>query len=458
MYIDHFKLQTPPFSESPDPEVFFPGSRREQVCRSLNLDILGGKPLLKLVGKEGSGKTLLCRLLETQLSASARVVVLDNPVGSFEDLLRLVCIDLGATTGSALDQRAVLPELQRMLKQVHEQGLRVVLVIDEAEKMFPAALERLIRHVGEETGDLKMTLLLVGRCGLDTHLQQMSSLNPQAFFSNAYALEDLSESETRQYLRFRATAAGMSREHFAEVFTDGAVTKIFKAAQGNLRLVNILAEEALQNYCAEKSFMVLLDHVEPEAVKEPAGRQSRSLLGYRWLRAHPLPIGALACCLLLICVWLFNQEELPQSATKNGLSSPQSPQAPRSVPVFTNARPGSQQAQVNGEAVFRQRMEAAANWQNGPDLGKYTIQLMMLSSPSARFSLSATLATGEYAPIVDQLYILEKRTQPLTLFVFYGVYDTMEAAREARNGMPVFLRKHQPYPLVIGEAVRKVVP
>lgn len=77
-------------------------------------------------------------------------------------------------------------------------------------------------------------------------------------------LEPFTEGDTRQYLRHRSTAAGMSREHFAEVFTDPVITKIIATAQGNPRLINTLAEEALKNFCAEKSFMVLLDHVEPE--------------------------------------------------------------------------------------------------------------------------------------------------------------------------------------------------
>ena len=61
----------------------------------------------------------------------------------------------------------------------------------------------------------------------------------------------------------------------------------------------------------------------------------------------------------------------------------------------------------------------------------------------------------EYASILDQVYSL-RRQNPPTLFVYYGVYDSLDAAREARNSMPVFLRKHQPYPLSISEAKEKV--
>jgi len=57
--------------------------------------------------------------------------------------------------------------------------------------------------------------------------------------------------------------------------------------------------------------------------------------------------------------------------------------------------------------------------------------------------------------IKDNLYILNKKTSPPTLFVFYGTYDSMEQARQARNNMPLFLRKHHPYALSISDAMKK---
>jgi septal ring-binding cell division protein DamX len=124
--------------------------------------------------------------------------------------------------------------------------------------------------------------------------------------------------------------------------------------------------------------------------------------------------------------------------------------------MASNSRPGASGGQRDGEAIFRERLGASANWLAGMYKGKYTIQLMMLTSTSAQSSLAGTLASDDFFPIRDQFYILRKRTNPPALFVFYGIYDSLDAAREARNGMPVFLRKHQPYPLSIGEAMRKI--
>ncbi len=449
MYHEHFQLTQPPFAETLDPEFFFPGAMREEICRSLTLDLLAGKPLLKLVGNEGTGKTLICRVVEQRLPESCRLVRLDPPSGSFEDLLRIVSAALGGADQGSGALMEPLPSLQHQLNQLREQGIRVVLMIDEAEKLFLAALERLVRHVSEESGGLQLTLVLVGRPALDAHLRQMASLSGETLFSNSYTLSDLSESETRQYLRFRASGAGMSRQHFAEVFTDGTVTKLFQAAQGNLRLINILAEEALQNFCAEKSFMVLLDHVGPETTVAGKGRATPLRRIVRLLQGNrPLAAALVGGVVALLALGLFVGRSGDRPAPLPGNESA----------LQSSSATLQQKARRDGEALFRQRVSAASQWRSAGHPGQYTIQLMMLASPTAESSLAGTLASDEYAAILDQVYILPRQTTPPTLFVFYGIYDNLDAAREARNGMPVFLRKHQPYPLSISEALRKIEP
>ena len=80
----------------------------------------------------------------------------------------------------------------------------------------------------------------------------------------------------------------------------------------------------------------------------------------------------------------------------------------------------------------------------------------MLVSNQAQASIANTLIQDEFYPIRDQLYILRKKTTPPSIFVFYGLYDSLESARVARNDMPVFLRKHHPYPLAISDALKKL--
>jgi septal ring-binding cell division protein DamX len=109
----------------------------------------------------------------------------------------------------------------------------------------------------------------------------------------------------------------------------------------------------------------------------------------------------------------------------------------------------------DGEQLYLERLRASAKWLAGTYRNSYTVQLMMLASEQAVPNVKKMLVQDEYFALKDNFYILRKKTSPPTLFVFYGAYDSMEQARQARNNMPLFLRKHHPYALSISDAVKK---
>jgi type II secretory pathway predicted ATPase ExeA len=502
MYLDHFHLSQSPFQEEPDPEIFFPGAKREEICQSLILDILAGKPLIKLIGPEGTGKTLLCRVILDRLPVKYKVVYIDNPVGAFDDLLRIACLDLGMNPLGGHDSVNFSQEFRRLLEAQRAENTKIVLIIDEAEKLFLATLERLIRSVCDTEEDLGLTIVLCGRLGLDANLEQLSLFCANIDINAGYYLDNLTENETRQYLRFRLNAAGLSREQHEEIFTEDAVSKIFDAAQGNVRMINIRAEESLQVSCSEKSFMVLLDHVEPEP-EEKASEQvgNRVIEIYELLRHNRFLVSALAGAVALVLAIGFmlsgDDGKEPQPAaitekapaaisqplqntpqfalTDNSVDKPVPEEEPSSRGVLS--MPEAQEKNVqqstpdrkdvqphlalektsrDGDQLFRERLGASASWLAGVYRGGYTVQLMMLVSNQAQESISRMLTKDGYYQLRENLYILRKNTTPPTLFVFYGKYDSMEDARDARNTMPVFLRDHHPYPLLISEALKKV--
>lgn len=464
MYLEHFHLSHSPFAEEPDPEIFFPGGKREEICQSLILDVLAGKQLITLIGREGSGKTLLCRLVVDRLPSEYQVIHLDNPVGSFDDLLRVICFELGADPRGERAPDRYLEELQRLLERKQSERTKVVLIVDEAEKLFLATLERLVRFIDESGEEQGVTIILAGRPELRANLDQLAVFCTTIDIHSGYSLEEFTESETRQYLRFRLGAAGMRREQYEDIFGEGAVAKIFDAARGNVRMTNILAEEALQAFCAEKSFMVLLDHVEPEEPEpENDSRWDDKLFEvYELLRSHKFFTGAIVGAVIAVLLTGFllmgksGDRSSPLPARESGEISLTTDK------VNEGAVPGGQSPvsgapeRRDGDKLFRERLAASANWLTGIHKEKFTIQLMLLVSEQAQASIAATLAQEEYAPIVDRLYILRKKTTPPTIFVFHGLYDSLEAAREARNNMPVFLRKHHPYPLAVAEALKKL--
>ncbi len=534
MYLEHFNLNHSPFSEEPNPEIFFPEAGRGEILKSLHDEIQAGKPLIRLTGSEGSGKTMLCRVLCRQLHADrVEVVYIDDPVGSFDDLLHVVCLDLGMDP-SALPEQDMLSELRVLLARRRQEGQSVVLVIDEAEKLFLAALERLMRALCEVGGDHILHVVLVGRPALNSNLDQLTVYCSDVDIRGGYVLEPLTEEETARYLKFRLMAAGLSRDNREEIFTDGAVHKIYESAGGNLRMINILAEEALQKSSTDKSFLVLLDHV--------AGQDGRT---EKKIARLPVPAGlagkkvllwAGGGLVLLLLVFLFSggsDEQAGESvseAERPAVTAPASSESPelelettsaevepgllsaelvgppaeevapefpteqqeipelqpegivelapgevKSLPrlsgrtestaaAMETGRPGVSgpvaaatinSAARNGEQLYQERLRASAKWLAGAYRNTYTVQLMMLASEQAAPNIKKMLVQDEYFALKSNFYILRKQTSPPTLFVFYGTYDSMEQARQARNNMPLFLRKHHPYALSISDALKK---
>ncbi|HFQ89846.1 MAG TPA: hypothetical protein ENK27_07185 [Desulfobulbus sp.] len=513
MYLEHFRLNKSPFSEEPDPQVFFSGGGRRQILDSLLGDIESGKPLIKLIGSEGSGKTLLCRMLMERLPEGYETIYLDNPMGSFEALMRVVCLDLGMEAAGDGGSTDILEELRLQLRLRAEQRHRVVLLIDEAEKLFLATLERVVRVICDTDEAGMLTILLAGRTGLDANLDQLTIYCSNVDINAGYLLPPLSREETGRYLDFRLKAAGPGGEQQQEIFTPEAVDKIYHSAQGNLRMTNILAEEALQHSCTDKSFLVLLDHVDTEPEKQAEGRGNglSALSSFlspgrrRWLLA-----GAAVLLVLLAVVLVFTghrREQLrppatsgpqvaervipapttppsapvakapagptpaaeagapvvpkparPESPAGDGKAAPPEPARPAAPAATGKAAPArvADRQKRNGDRLFRERLGASAKWLAGAYRGGgYTVQLMMLTSAEATANLKKMLTRDDYYAIRDKLYILRKQTSPPTLFVFYGIYDSMDAARKARNTMPLFLRKHHPYALSIADALKK---
>ena len=114
----------------------------------------------------------------------------------------------------------------------------------------------------------------------------------------------------------------------------------------------------------------------------------------------------------------------------------------------------AQAGEDDSTVLFRERLAAGARWLVGAG-EKYTVQLMVLTSENAEQNLVNMLKKKEYRDIADQLYVLRRIGAISTVMVFYGEYPTLTAARNARNNLPVFLRKHHPYAISVHGAVTK---
>jgi type II secretory pathway predicted ATPase ExeA len=245
MYLDYFSLKRHPFRITPDPSLFFAGGTRGRgvVLDALVYGITSGEGILKVVGEVGSGKTMLCRMLEERLPDSIEIVYLANPSLSARDIVYAIAIELKLDVDAATDRLLVMHKLQEYLLRKHAEGGSVVVFIEEAQSMPLETLEevRLLSNLETHRHKL-MQIVLFGQPELDRKLEQRDIRQLRERITHSFNLAPLTTGEIREYLHFRLRVAGCP---WPQLFSPKAEIMLAKASGGLSRRINMLADKAL---------------------------------------------------------------------------------------------------------------------------------------------------------------------------------------------------------------------
>ena len=79
MYQTHFGLRESPFNITPNPAFFYSGNARGDILEALLYAVGHGEGIIKVTGEVGTGKTMLCRMLESRMPPHIDVIYLVNP-------------------------------------------------------------------------------------------------------------------------------------------------------------------------------------------------------------------------------------------------------------------------------------------------------------------------------------------------------------------------------------------
>ncbi|XQW87846.1 ExeA family protein [Aeromonas veronii] len=245
MYLTHFGLQEAPFSLTPNTGFYYGLPPHEEALQVLNWALAQGEGFIKVTGEVGTGKTLLCRKLLSELGSEARPVRLawlPNPHLTPAELRIALALELGLAVRdqSELD---LTDRIHRHLISLHQQGSRVVVLIDEAQALPDETLEaiRLFGNLETESSKL-LQIVLFCQPELDARLAKphLRQLRQRIGFS--YCLRPLRFDETRAYLEHRLQVSGYRG---APLFAGRAMRLLWRASRGIPRLINILAQKCL---------------------------------------------------------------------------------------------------------------------------------------------------------------------------------------------------------------------
>jgi general secretion pathway protein A len=254
MYLEFYGLKEAPFSITPDPRYVFLSERHRDALAHLLYGIGkgGSGGFVQLTGEVGTGKTTICRLLLEQLPENTRVALVLNPKLSPIELLETIGeelkLDISGVKGSL---KGLVDTLNTYLLDAYAQGLRVVLIIDEAQNLSSESLEQVRLLTNLETPTQKLLqIILLGQPELRDELNKAELRQLAQRITARYHLTPLDRDEAEAYVRHRLAVAGCVRTPFSRL----GLRALYRRSNGIPRVINVIADRALMaGYAREQS-------------------------------------------------------------------------------------------------------------------------------------------------------------------------------------------------------------
>lgn len=196
-----------------------------------------------LVAPAGTGKSALLRaLVESLPEARYRVHYVKVTSLSKRDLCREIAATIGVAPAGTFP--SLFRKIQdRFLQTADTDGLRPVLLVDDAHDMRPEVLG-LLRILTNYDMDSRLVLsfVLVGQLPLRRMLQREELEDVARRLAHFATLRPLSREETQRYIEHRVTISGAVENPF----DSHAIDALYEIGRGNMRATDHLALKALE--------------------------------------------------------------------------------------------------------------------------------------------------------------------------------------------------------------------
>jgi general secretion pathway protein A len=281
MYLNFYHLRQQPFQITINPEFLWLGEKHLEALATLKYGIAEDKGFLLLTGEVGTGKTALTKLLVKKIDVSALVATVPDPGMEPIDFFNYLAEEFNMDRRFA-SKGDFLIEFKQFLLKAYSSKRKVLLIIDEAQRLTPDMLEqvRLLSNIELDNQKL-INIFFVGQTEFNHTLLDERCKAVRQRITVSCHIEPLTEAETRKYILHRLKVAGARRE----IFTPDAIRWVWEASRGYPRLINIICDNALlAGYVAgvPRIDLYLIRECEkelrlPELLQAPFGTQSEPL-------------------------------------------------------------------------------------------------------------------------------------------------------------------------------------
>jgi general secretion pathway protein A len=314
-YETYYGLAEPPFSLTPTVRFAFRSGSYATALDQVRRALERREGFIVITGEVGTGKSMLCRAAMQESGPNTFVSLILDPCVTAEELLAQVLSDFGVLDRDARSPRRVVPAplhqlivvLQRFLTSLAPLGGRAVVIIDEAQHLHPVLLEQLRLWSNlDGDGPPLLQVVLSGQPELDALLGRPEMRQVRQRVSRRCELTGLERDEVAEYIDHRLTVA-RGPDHRQEpgpagVLTQGefwrvrlspsAVRTVAALSQGVPRVVNLLADRALEVGCERQARTI-----DARIVREAARRLNLQPAGIpRW----QMQVAAAAAVVLIL--------------------------------------------------------------------------------------------------------------------------------------------------------------
>lgn len=242
MYENYYGLNSKPFQLTPDPSFFFASKWHKRAMSYLQYGLSQAEGFIVITGDIGTGKTTIANSLLDDIEDDIVAAQIVTPKLSPDELVKMVAAKFELDT-SDKTKADILKDLEVYLFQLHKQGKRALLLVDEAQNLPLETIEELrMLSNFQAAGKPLLQSFLLGQEELQPILR---APNMEQFRQRIVAschLAPLTDTECREYIEYRLRHAGWNG---SELFSQGAFDRIYQFTHGVPRKINTLMDRIL---------------------------------------------------------------------------------------------------------------------------------------------------------------------------------------------------------------------
>ena len=248
MYYKLLDFKIEPFSNSPDPRLFYRSQQHLEVLQKLEISIRLKRGLNVVIGDIGTGKTTVSRQLIQELSKDTAIeyyLILDPGFTCVHGFLsHILYLLIQKTPDKDLDENHLKEQIKiHLFTRGVDENTNTVLVIDEGQKLSLDCLEVLRELLNFETNAQKLLQIVIfAQNEFDYSLEKVKNFQDRISFR--YNLKVLNFKESKGLIQYRLNQSFVQGKQ-RPVFSAAAFVAIYTVTKGSPRKIINLCHQVI---------------------------------------------------------------------------------------------------------------------------------------------------------------------------------------------------------------------